>query len=330
MAHELEIINGEASFVSVREPAWHGLGTIVEDALTAEDALEMGKLNWDVKLAPATVQIDNQIVELDGKRLTYRDHPVTGQPVPLGVVGSLYRPIQNREAFEILDAIVDTSGAHYETAGVLKGGRKVFMIMTMPDTIQIGGHDPVGLFLSATTSHDGTSALEIMTTPVRIVCANTARLAHTQAQSVFPIRHFANAQGKIAQARKALELTSEYFDEWASIANRLADIDMTHSEVESFLTELFPEGDSKVSVTKAENTRQQIMSIYDSSSTQQNIKGNAWGTWNAVAEYYDHFRPVRNTGGNSFSETFLRADAMFNDSITTKKTRAAQLLLNAA
>ena len=40
MAHNLEMINGEASYFGVREPAWHKLGVTIPEYATAEEAIE--------------------------------------------------------------------------------------------------------------------------------------------------------------------------------------------------------------------------------------------------------------------------------------------------
>ena len=98
-------------------------------------------------------------LEVPDQFATVRTNPVTGRPDVLGVVGRGYTPIQNEEHAALLDALVDESGAHFETAGSLRGGRQVFLTMKLPTTMQIGGVDPVDLYLIAFNSHDGTSAL---------------------------------------------------------------------------------------------------------------------------------------------------------------------------
>ena len=43
--------NVETMF-SVREVPWHGLGTIVEEAPTSKEAIELAGLNWKVESKP--------------------------------------------------------------------------------------------------------------------------------------------------------------------------------------------------------------------------------------------------------------------------------------
>src|SRR6476661_5225290 len=218
MAHDLEPWDGgqSASFVSARQHAWHRLGTVLPAEFTAADAMRHAKLGgWNVRTQALQT---TPVLSVDGVDLldvpehfaTVRTNPVTGRPEVLGVVGRGYTPIQNEEHAALLDALVDESGAHFETAGSLRGGRQVFLTMKLPTTMQIGGIDPVDLYLIACNSHDGTSAFRLLVAPVRVVCGNTQAIAIRRAQSSFSIRHTSGASGQIEQARQALGLTFRY------------------------------------------------------------------------------------------------------------------------
>ena len=205
MAHELETwSDGSASFVSARQHGWHRLGTVLPAEFDAAGAMSHAKLGgWHVRKEPLqTVPIISAdgvtTLDVPDQFATVRTNPVTGRPDVLGVVGRGYTPIQNEEHADLLDALVDESGAHFETAGSLKGGRQVFLTMKLPDTMLIGGIDPVDLYIVACNSHDGTSAFRLLISPVRVVCGNTQALAIRRAQSSFSIRHTSGARGYIA------------------------------------------------------------------------------------------------------------------------------------
>lgn len=89
-----------------------------------------------------------------------RDNPIAaGQLDYLGVVGTKYEPVQNEASCAVLDAITDTAGARFETAGALKGGRETFVTMKLPKTMTFEGHDGskdrTDWYLAALNSHDG-------------------------------------------------------------------------------------------------------------------------------------------------------------------------------
>ena len=93
--------------------------------------------------------------------------------------------VQNEEHCELLNLLVDEAGAHFETAGSLRGGRETFVTMKLPQSITLAGthgSDDIELYLAAMSSHDGTAAWRVIVTPVRIVCANTQRMALRQRQ----------------------------------------------------------------------------------------------------------------------------------------------------
>jgi len=157
--------------------------------MTARDALDAAHLsNWNVRKMALQVTQKPTLTK-DGVTTpsplavpdyyaTVRTNPVNGGLDVLGVVGSKYEPVQNEASCELLDAITDESGAHFETAGALRGGRETFITMKLPNTMVFdGSQDRTEFYLAALNSHDGSSAWRGLITPVRIVCANTQSAA---------------------------------------------------------------------------------------------------------------------------------------------------------
>jgi phage/plasmid-like protein (TIGR03299 family) len=312
MAHELDINAGVASFANARSDAWHRLGTSVGHAMTAHEALEASHLaNWNVRKMPLVIP-QEPIITPDGVSApapipvpdmfaTVRNNPViTGQIDYLGVVGTKYEPVQNEASCAVLDALADESGAHFETAGALKGGRETFVTMKLPTTMTFDGHDgsadTTHWYLAALNSHDASSKFRLLLTSVRIVCANTQAAAIAGAQSTFGIRHTAGAKLAIAQARTALGLAWRYMDAFEAEAEALYSHAMDTDEMRQFATRLLKADDTTVSATARRTRRQQatnIVKLWSSSPTITPIAGTRWAAYNAVTEYLDHFAPVR-------------------------------------
>src|SRR5687768_9878701 len=125
MAHELDITNGIASFATAREHAWHRLGQVLPGGMTAQQALDAAHLSgWNVRKLPLLITGEDETVddaiEVPDKYATVRTNPITGKVEYLGVVGTDFTPIQNEAHADLMNALVDESGAHFETAGALR------------------------------------------------------------------------------------------------------------------------------------------------------------------------------------------------------------------
>ncbi len=330
MAHELEIwSDGTASFVSAREHAWHRLGTVLPAEFDAAHAMSHAKLGgWNVRttaLQTAPVLSDDGVLgalPVPDQFATVRTNPVSGSVDVLGVVGRGYTVIQNEEHADLLDRVVDEGGAHFETAGSLRGGRSVFLSMKLPRTMSIGGIDPVDLYLIALNSHDGTSAFRLLVSPVRVVCANTQALALRRAQSSFSIRHTSGARGNITQAREALSLTFKYAEVFEREAEQMIAQSLTDAQFEQITGKLWTtESESKRSATITANRSDVLTGLFTDAPTNANIRGTRWAGYQAITEYLDHFAPV--AGG---TDTARAERVATSGTVTTVKTRAFEML----
>lgn len=334
MAHNLDTTNGQTSFVSAREDAWHRLGTVLPDSFTANEAMEHGLLGgWNVRKVPVMAEIaEGLTIPVPEKFAVVRNNPVVaGQVDPLGVVGPAYTVVQNEELAGLLDNLIDESGAKFETAGAIDGGRKVFITMKLPGGIRIGGVDPVNNYIAAMTSHDGTSATTLLVTPVRIVCENTMNLAFQNHSNIFRVRHTSGAQRLLAQqAREAMEFTYDYLDGFQEEAERLINTTMTLGKFEEIVNNAFqpPKDAPAATVTRNENKIAEIVGLFADAHTHEGVRDTAWAGLNALTEWSDHYAPVRGSGGSSEVEADLRARKSLLD--TEFKNKARKLILAAA
>jgi phage/plasmid-like protein (TIGR03299 family) len=301
VAHELETFaNGQTAFASARLSAWHQLGTVTDGCMTAEEVMSRAWLGgWEVrKIALQGVEItDKGVTKVDcpDKYMTVRTNPVTGDVEYLGVVGEDYSVVQNEQVAETLNLLVDESGAHFETAGSMRKGRSVFVTMKLPTAMQIGNIDDLDLYLAATTSHDGTASLRLDGTPVRIVCANTQRMAYQQSQASYIFRHTSNVTSKIAEARQALGLMWKHFRAFETEAEKMINETLTMGEFEKIVAELWPlaEDASDTAKNNAKQRTATLRYLIRDAETQQAIKGTRWAGYQAVTEYLDHFAPAK-------------------------------------
>jgi len=305
MAHNLDITAGTATALFAREDAWHKLGTTLPDAFTAEDAMDIGHLGgWNVRKAPLTLHdaspdddAEVAILDVPDRWATVRTNPINGRTDYLGVVGKSYSPIQNEEHCELLNALVGESGAHFDTAGALCGGRQVFITMKLPETMLIGGVDQLDVYIAALNSHDGTSAFRLMTTPVRIVCANTQAAALRDNSGVFSIRHTTGAKSAILEARRSLGLTFKYLEDFQAEADKMIQETLTEADFHQIITDNFGPEDSANATSRLLKSWAEeeatLMSLFADAQTNAGIRNTVWSGYQTCVEYLDHFAPAR-------------------------------------
>ncbi len=303
MSHNLEQreIDGQTvtSFVGAREAAWHRLGTVFEDVdgITVAKALEV----LDAGTIVATENVQAPLLTADGvtmvvdptKKMTVRVRS-TGA-TPLGVVAQKYQIITDQEAFSFLDNVVDSGEALVSAAGLLDDGRRSFCCLKLPSNILIGGIDVIDLYLFVVTGHDGTLATTAAVTPIRAVCQNTITLGLIEAVRTWKVRHTPGATLRVAEGRRALDLTHKYEAAWMGQAEELIATKIAKRQYEAMAKVLFPapEKDAKAQAKTAyEKVWTNLMGLWGA-DTQADIKNTAWGALNAFVEHNDWYLGTR-------------------------------------
>ena len=214
MAHEIDQTTGRAAVFVTGEPAWHRLGTVIEQATTSAEAIGLAGLDWRVEQWPVRAfDPDNQSIEA-GIPDTVANVRTDTKAV-LGVVGRRYRVFQNHEAFDFMDGLVGDKLAMYETAGSLHGGKRVWMMASIPKEYRAGPDDLIEPYVLLTNTHDGSQALRMIPTTVRVVCQNTLNLALREAGvEGLTISHHPRLESQIAEARAKLGIIAARFDKF--------------------------------------------------------------------------------------------------------------------
>ena len=285
MAHEVE------SMVSARELPWHFGETkdrtrIADDVMTAEEAISLAGLDWDVALKDLYVaQANGKYTKVPGNFAVERD--IDNRI--LGVVKSKYVPFQNRQAFAFTDTLVDDGAAKYETAGSLRGGKVVFLTMKVPVDMLVAGEDAHELYIVLRTSHDGSKAVSVYLTPIRVVCMNTLALSINSTKQKWSMPHVSTLAGKVQEARDTLALSFKYAEEFVIMGNQLVETKITDDQMRHLVDDIMPSWRKK-----HEEVAESIMLLWKESPTN-GYTGTAWGALNAITEYFDHGRDMRSS-----------------------------------
>lgn len=290
--------NVESMFY-VRETPWHGLGTKVLDAPASKDALALAGLDWRVLQEPIYTSAEEVI---DGYKANVRD----SDRRVLGVVTDRYKVIQNDEAFAFTDGLLG-EGVKYETAGSLQGGRRVWLLAHMPHEYIISG-ERISPYLLFSNTHDGSGAIKVALTPIRVVCQNTLNLALSGAKRSWSMIHTGDIREKMQEAKDTLFLAEHYMDELGKEFETLRMKKLTDKQVLEYIEVLLPiEDDFTPQQEKNVKRLREDMKIrYFDAPDLQGVGKNAYRFVNAVSDFATHAEPLRRTANykeNLFSRT---------------------------
>ena len=274
------------SMVYTREKPWHGLGTKVEEAPTSADALRLAGLDW---------RVEQKNIQLCGgsKVPGYKANVRSTDGKVLGVVSDRYRIVQNADAFEFTDSIIG-GDVRYETAGSLNGGKKIWLLAKLPET-EIAG-DKTEPYLCFSNTHDGSGAVRVCMTPIRVVCNNTLNLALDSAKRAWSVRHTGSLQRNIHEARACLRMANTYMGALAEKADRMANTAITRDQLNRILDELFPVDEHSTEREKQniKKLRDEYMVCYFAPDLVK-FRDTAWGAYNAMSDMITHNAPLRKT-----------------------------------
>ena len=284
---------------STREKPRHGLGVVVKEAPTSEEALRLAGLDWNVVQEAIYTPFREKI---EGFKANVRD---TDRKV-LGVVSDRYKVVQNVEAFSFTDELLG-HGVRYETAGSLSGGRRVWLLARLPREYIIAG-ERISPYLVFSNTHDGSGSVKVAVTPVRVVCNNTLNLALETAQRSFSMVHTGNISDKITEARDTLFKAESYMDRLGAEFEQLHQQKVTDAEVQKYIELLIPL-ESNATRTQEKNVnrlREDLAMRYYDAPDLQKVGKNAYRFINAVSDFATHAEPLRRTANyseNLFSRT---------------------------
>lgn len=319
--------------ITRRQP-WHVMGealrTLADTEITSvPDALALTGLDYDIEVweVEATKRgesrVTDQRIETKAHRATVRTFP-NGTSDIMGIVGTRYTVVQNRDAFAFTQYLVDEFGCRFDAAADYAKGAKSLLVLDLQRPVVLdpsGANDRLDLYLAVTNSHDGSGALRVMLSPVRWYCTNVERAALRDAKQVWSFSHTPNVAKRLHQAEVSIRHAVAYADSFALAAERLLDTPMSDRQFVSYLDRLVPvprEATERVTENR-EQERATLKTLFHGEANA-NIAGTAWAAYNAVTEFVDHYRPTRGEAD------IARAEGALDGPYTRMKDRAYALL----
>lgn len=244
MAHEITSTDG---LVLHKHRAWHGLGTIVQDAPTPADALKIAGLDWEVE------QWALSATNGEDARVAVTSHVAnirTDTRSQLGIVGKDWKPFQNRDLADFCGSLAgDGEVVKCETAGSIRGGQKVwFLLKGETFTVRKRDNDAVTPYICVSNGFDGGTALRITPTTIRVVCSNTLHMVIPRYESgaitggrsaAYVVHHTGNMDERIEEAKAALKGYQQRAEENRELIDHLAAKEVNSEAVNRFLLQCY-------------------------------------------------------------------------------------------
>ncbi|MDD4112523.1 MAG: DUF932 domain-containing protein [Herbinix sp.] len=288
--------NVETMFFAGRQKPWHGLGVQVEGALSSEEALIRAGLNWSVVQRPILTDTG---IQVEGYKANIRD----SDDKVLGVVTARYRIVQNRDAFNFTDDLLG-KGVRYETAGSLQEGRRVWLLAKLPAAYIVAG-DRISPYLVFTNAHDGSGAIRVAMTPIRVVCQNTLNLALSTATRSWSANHTGDINLKLEDAKETLFRAEDYMDKLGEEIYHMNNHMVSDEVVSEIVSELLPipSDASDLQERNVMKQRDDIIMRYYYAPDLQHLQKNTYRLINAVSDSATHSKPLRET--NTYRENLF-------------------------
>ena len=318
-------------FYAYREPAWHTLGIVGNEARNALQVADMVGIPV-VATMPLHLHGKAGNIQVAGYKAIVGSYPGSkpgGQEIgghtvfTYGVVSNDYQLVTHTEAARIWDEA--TQQATIETMGLLGHGETMFITSKLP-TMDVRG-DEIDNYLLLCNPLDGRTAIRARTTSVRVVCQNTLSVA-------LGFRTEREYRGIHKSTKNIATGLSEWLKEiWAAQTESinvlqqayeaLADRKIAPVEAVNVLNVVYPlpkapeddkEHDAFLVLWDKEKTHQRAVDqLYiESPHNTEATKGTAWGLYQAFVEYEDYVRPRTNAQSRVFGIGAARKQKAFD------------------
>jgi len=284
MSHQFE------SGMFVVKPAWHKLGTVVENAPTTDELVKLAGLDWTVSLQPTYSHnpVTGDMQEMDLKAITRdKDGEVYGT-----VTGTKYVPFQNADSVEFFRPFEQSGLVKFETAGSLYKGKKIWIlarIVAGQDEIVKG--DVVRRYLLFSNSHDGKSGIKVGLTPIRVECANLLAMAEQSEESkLMRLFHSRRTKDALELVQNIVNTANSSFEATMDQYRALTRKSVVRADIEKYVTKVFynnaqAESDREKIAREKLNLEIERLFVHSPGNAMQGVAGTAWPLYNATTNY---------------------------------------------
>jgi phage/plasmid-like protein (TIGR03299 family) len=163
------------------------------------------------------------------------------------------------------------------------------VLAKLPGHIRIIGDDIADKFVLLSNGHDGTAAVRIGLTPIRVVCQNTLSLA-LRGMGGLSIRHYPDVAKRVQQAHSILRLVNERLHDAEQVMQQMARTPMAGGRLRAYFEQVMPttEG-TEVHRDLVKHRHDRLAELFETGEGNNlpGVRGTAWAAYNAVTQWAD-------------------------------------------
>ncbi|WP_410498651.1 DUF932 domain-containing protein [Chitinibacter sp. S2-10] len=281
------------SMAFVRDTPWHGLGNRLTEQQPLDVWLREAGMDWSINQSDVLFNVADTGMHIRShadSRVLYRSDTLA----PLSVVSPRYQVVQPTEVLHFYKDLVEAGGFELETAGVLKGGKKLWALARTGQEALLRGNDQVKAYLLLATSCDGSMCTTAQFTSVRVVCNNTLQMAVGDSTGSVKVPHSTKFDPQAV--KEALGLGLSGWDQFIANMKQLSQRPISGAEAAQYFSDVLEEQVLDMESPALSRAMQQVTALYSGAgmgSLLASSRGTAWGLLNSVTEFVDHQRRAR-------------------------------------
>ncbi len=290
MAHE--ILEHDNMISGRNITPWHELGEIIDEVGIPDLYRIMG---WPVDLVRCKT-VDGDLTD---SYATVRLNQDGSRIVLSGGLSANYKVLQNNELIEIIKPFVE-QGCALETAGTLKNGQRVWILLRLAKDLNVGKDDVIQRYIMVSNDHTGRQSARFGLVGIRVVCQNTLNIAEGSGRENKLIRvfHTGNIADNLRTVAAMLDHVNGQFKNYGINLEMLARVGVNGNDLKRYVEDcFFPNYSHKRKDEEADKiitTTDKVIQLFETGagSDLAVAKGTVYGAYQAVNNYLNHNREV--------------------------------------
>jgi phage/plasmid-like protein (TIGR03299 family) len=273
----------------VGETPWHGLGTVVDEqfAYDPQAFIVNAGLDWEAE------KIQLRLNEENGPTVNaFAVRRISDKKILADSVGARFTILQNRDAFKWFQPWLDTKEAALHTAGALFEGSRIWVLAKLNrDPMEIAAGDIVEKYVLLSHAHDGSLAVRVGFTPVRVVCWNTLSMAHSSdASKLIRLKHSKNIHSNLENLRETMNLVNQEFEATAEQYRLLVSKQINQKDLAKYVKKVFGLDEADDTSTRRKNIMDEVIELCETGkgNALPSVRGTYWSAYNGVTEYLSY------------------------------------------